>query len=148
GRAARRAIAIARRARLRGEQVKALGCAGLVAMGQRRHEVARQYFEEALALTLLHAPEDAARSRVYLLDALGRLGREDEARAHWRAAMDEVEREDARGRRTKESWVRTGWGAALVELGHFEEAREVLDVPAVHDAIHDDPLPGLSARRR
>src|SRR5690606_4066878 len=94
GRAARRAIAIARRARLRGEQVKALGCAGLVAMGQRRHDVARGYFEEALALTLLHAPEDAARSRVYLLDALGRLGREDEARAHWRAAMDEVERDD------------------------------------------------------
>ncbi len=146
-RAARRAVTIARRARLRGEWIKALGCAGLVAMGQGRWEKARAVFEEALAMTLVHAPSSAARSRVYLLDALGRLGRGREARAEWISAMEEVEEGDARARREKEAWVRTGWGGALVSMGLDREAIEVLDVAAVHDAIHDHPLPGLLARR-
>jgi tetratricopeptide (TPR) repeat protein len=145
--AAKRAIVIARRARLRGEWIKALGCAGLVAMGQGRWEKARAAFDEALALTLVHAPSSAARSRVYLLDALGRLGREREARNEWLSAMEEVADGDARARREKEAWVRTGWGGALVSMRLHHEALEVLDVPAVHDAIHDHPLPGLLARR-
>lgn len=146
--AAKQAIVIARRARLRGEWIKALGCAGLVAMGQGHWERARGLFGEALAMTLAHAPSSAARSRVYLLDALGRLGREREARAEWSMAMREVEAGDARARREKEAWVRTGWGGALVCMGHYEEAIDVLDQEAVHDAIAESPLPGLLARRQ
>ncbi|AKF04864.1 S16 family serine protease [Sandaracinus amylolyticus] len=145
--AAQRAITIARRARLRGEHIKALGCAGLVEMGRRRDDAARACFDEALALTLRHAPEDAARSRVYLMEALGRLGRDAEARAMWRAAMHEVAEDEPGARGKKESWVRTGWGGALVALARWSEAREVLDVPAVHEALHEHPLPGLRARR-
>ncbi|MDQ3036697.1 MAG: hypothetical protein M3Y87_30170, partial [Myxococcota bacterium] len=108
---------------------------------------ARAAFEIALDATLAHAPGDSARSRAYLVDALGRLGREDDARAQWRAAMDEVDRGSARARRGKEAWVRTGWGGALVQLQRWREAIDVLDTPAVHQAMHDDPLPGLRARR-
>lgn len=145
--AARHAIVIARRARLRGEWIKALGCAGLVAMGQGHWEKARALFDEALAMTLVHAPSSAARSRVYLLDALGRLGREREARTEWSLAMREVEQGDARARHEKEAWVRTGWGGALVCMGRYDEAIDVLDREAVHEAITESPLPGLLARR-
>ena len=145
--AAGRAVAIARRARLRGELAKALGCAGLVALARGRHDEARDAFERALEITLRHAPHETSRGRMYLIEALGRLGDEAGARAHAEAAMLEVERTAVSGRRSKESWVRTGWGGALVALGRPEEAAEVLDVPSVHESLCDEPLPGLLARR-
>jgi tetratricopeptide (TPR) repeat protein len=146
-RAAKRAIAIARRGRLRGELIKSLGCAGLVELARDRAERAALAFEEALALTLIHAPDNVARSRVYLIDALGRLGRKEDARAQWSLASREVERGDARARRAKDAWVRTGWGGALERMGDLDEAIAVLDVPAVHQSLHEEPLPGLLARR-
>lgn len=146
-RAAARAMAIARRARLRGELIGALGCAGLVALARGRLEAARRAFHEALELTVRHKPDQAARSRTYLLDALGRLGRVEEARAQFEEAMKELEAGDPRARRAKESWLRSGWGGVLVAAGAFEEAIAVLDTPAVHESLYEDPLPGLFARR-
>lgn len=145
-RAARRAVTIARRARMRGELLKALGVEGLVAMARGDDEAALGPLEEALAITLERTPTDAARSRAYLVEALGRLGRLDEAKRHAMLALDECSAEGPRGT-AKEGWVRTSLGGALVSCARWAEARDVLSQPAVHGAIEHDPLPGLVARR-
>lgn len=147
-RAAERAVAVARGARLRGELVKALGGVGLVAMTRRRIGQAVAAFDEALVVTLSHEPLATARTRAYLVEALAAAGRAEEAAAQFRAALAELEQlPSGEGRRAKESWVRTSWGGALVQLGRPAAAVEVLDAPAVRASLVDEPLPGLWARR-
>lgn len=145
-RAAKRAVAIARRARLRGELLKSLGTEGLVTMARGDDAGALAPLEEALAITIERTPREAARSRAYLVEALGRLGRLDEARAHAEAALAECAEQGERGR-AKEAWVRTSLGLALAWNERWDETRAALDRPAVHEAIARDPLPGLVARR-
>ncbi len=146
GRAARRAVTIARRARMRGELLKALGVEGLVAMARGADDAALVPLHEALAITLERTPTDAARSRAYLVEALGRLGRLDEARRQAELALEECALDGARGH-AKEGWVRTSLGGALVACERWTEARDVLSTPDVQSAIEHDPLPGLVARR-
>lgn len=145
-RAAKRAVAIARRSRMRGELVKALGTQGLVTMARGDDEAALIPLDEALAITLERTPDEAARSRAYLVEALGRLGRVDEARAHADAALAECATQGERGR-AKAAWVRTSLGGALAWRSHWIETKAMLDHAAVHEAIARDPLPGLVARR-
>ncbi len=145
-RAAKRAVAIARRARLRGELLKSLGTAGLVAMARGDDEAALEPLEEALAITLERTPNEAARSRAYLVEALGRLGRVDEARAHADAALLECAGQGERGR-AKEAWVRTSLGGALAFGQDWAATKAALDLDVIHVAIARDPLPGLVARR-
>lgn len=141
---ARRAVRAAVRAASGRETVKALGCAGLVARARGRNLEAVRAFEAALELGLTVAPEDAARSRAYLVEALAATGDLGRAEREHRLALAEAMRE---GSPSKEAWVRTAWGGALVAAGRPEAAERVLDVPAVRDAIARTPLPGLVARR-
>jgi tetratricopeptide (TPR) repeat protein len=143
-RAAKKAARVARSARLRGELLKALGCVGLVEMSRGDAAAAIVAYEEALAVDARHRPQHMARTRAYLIEAYGAAGLAAEARAHFDAAMEEVERGDDDGR---EAWVRTSWGGALVALDQEREAVEVLDDPSVRASVADDPLPGLIARR-
>lgn len=145
-RAAKRSVAIARRARLRQELFKALGVEGLIAMARGRSAAALAPLEEALAITIERTPDDTARSRAYLVEALGRLGRIDEALAEAGAALDECASQGERGR-AKEAWVRTSLAAALVCAERWAEVKGALEHPAVQLAIAHDPLPGLLARR-
>jgi tetratricopeptide (TPR) repeat protein len=144
--AAQRGVAIARRARLRGELYKGLGVVGLIALARGRASRAMAPLEEALEITLERTPNDTARSRAYLVEALGQLGRIDEAIAEAEVALDECATEGDRGR-AKEAWVRTSLGAALAACERWAEVRAALDRPAVLHAIAHDPLPGLTARR-
>ena len=144
--ASKRAVAIARRARLRGDLLKALGAEGLVAMARGDDEGALVPLEEALAITLERTPNDAARSRAYLVEALGHLGRMAPAREQADAALAECASDGERGR-AKEAWVRTSLGAAFAFAQSWDEVRAALEHETVHEAIARDPLPGLLARR-
>lgn len=144
--AAKHAVAIARRARLRGDLLKALGVEGLVLMARGRDEAALAPLEEALAITIERTPAHAARSRAYLVEALGRVGRIEDARAHAAAALAECAADGLRGQ-PKEAWVRTSLGGAIAFAEAWGDVMATLDHPAVHDAIARDPLPGLLARR-
>ncbi|MGF1468267.1 MAG: hypothetical protein ACFCGT_19265 [Sandaracinaceae bacterium] len=146
-RAARRGAAIARRARLRGELVKALGCVGLVALSRRRVGEAVEAFAEALALQQRHDPQGTPRSQAYLIDALGVGG--DEAGVHeaFEGAQRALARLPADVRRGQEAWVRSAFAGALLRLGQPAEAAEALDVEAVRPSLAEEPLPGLRIRR-
>jgi tetratricopeptide (TPR) repeat protein len=142
-----RAIRIARKARLRGELEKSLGCAGLIAMARGDDERALALLREALAITLERTPRNAARSRAYCVEALGHLGRVDEATEEAALALDEAAHDGGAKGRAKAAWVRTSLGSALVGNRLWRDAREALDVDEVLEAIRDEPLPGLLARR-
>lgn len=147
-RAAKRGVSVARRARLRGVLIRALGCAGLVAMSRGDVAGAVAAFEESLAVTLDFDPHRTARTRSYLIEALGAAGRWDAARRHFDEAMRELDADDDdASRRATESWVRTSWGGALLALDRPEEAVRALDVATVHTSLEEEPLPGLLARR-
>lgn len=146
--AARRAVRVARRARLRGEEIKALGCAGLVARCRARLPEAIAAFERALAIQLAHDPQGAPRTRAYLLEALGDAGHEEAARNHYEHAVQELaQTAEPTARESKESWVRTAFGGTLRRMGYAAEACAVLDHPSVHRCLFEAPLPGLLARR-
>lgn len=140
---ARRSARVAKRARLRRLHIRSLGCVGLVALSRGDVPRAITAFEESLEVTLGFEPDRTARSRAYLIEAYGAAGRADAARAHFEAAMEEIEGE----RRDQESWVRTSWAGALIALGRPEEAVTALDVDAIRRSLEDEPLPGLLARR-
>ncbi|MCB9597354.1 MAG: hypothetical protein H6719_31810 [Sandaracinaceae bacterium] len=147
-RAARDAAEVARRARLRGVLIKALGVVGLVALADGDPKAAIEAFEESLAVTLAFDPHRTARTRAYLIEAHGAAGNHAAAAAQLDAAMEELEASgDDEGRRATESWVRTSWGGALHALGRAADAVAALDVPSVHASLEGEPLPGLIARR-
>ena len=148
GRAAERGVRVARSARLRSELIKALGCAGLVAMARGRVEPAVEAFERSLEVTLAHDPHRTARTRAYLIEAHAAAGDPEQAERQFDAAMEELARVDEpEERRSRESWVRTSWGGGLVRLGRADEAVAILDVPSVRASVAEEPLPGLLARR-
>jgi tetratricopeptide (TPR) repeat protein len=134
-RAAMRSVAIAR-------------AAGLCALADGRAEAAVRLFAEALEHTLAHRPNDTARSRAYLVEALGRSGDARGARRHYELALREAEEDARRGADGKVEWVRTSYAEALHALGKSAEVLAVLDHPSVTSAIAGAPLPGLRARRR
>lgn len=141
-RAAKKSVAVARRARLRGSLIKALGTAGLVAMSQERVERAVALFRESLEVNIAHSPDRTARSRAYLIEALGRAGEASRMDAELTIALDEA-RDAARA-----SWVRTSASAAFLALDRPGDAVTVLSDPAIEASLVDEPLPGLLARRR
>jgi hypothetical protein len=104
-------------------------------------------FEEALVHTLAHRPSNAARSRAYLIEALGRAGRGKEAAREYRLALREAEDDARRGVDGKLAWVRTSYAAALLALGRTREVLAALAHPSVDAAIAGTPMPGLRARR-
>lgn len=147
-RAAERSVRVAKKARLRSELVKALGVLGLVALARGRIDRAIAAFGESLEVALAHEPQRTARTHAYLIEAYGAASEVGPAGAHFDAAMAEIGCEpEGPARRSREAWVRTSWGGALVALGRAGEAVEVLDRPAVHASILEEPLPGLLARR-
>jgi hypothetical protein len=146
-RAAGRSVSIARRARLRGELILSLGAEGLCALARGAPLEAVSVFEEALAHTLAHRPSNAARSRAYLVEALGRAGRARAAREQYVLALREADDDASRGIDGKVAWVRTSWASALLALGRDAEVVRVLSHASVERAIAETPLPGLKARR-
>jgi tetratricopeptide (TPR) repeat protein len=142
-REARRAMQAAVRSRSRRAQIKALGVIGLVEEARGAIDDAVAALEQALALGARQTPGDLARSRSYLAAVLAAGGHLRRARTEYRTALEETLQ---RGSRSEEAWVRTAFGRGLVAAGRHREAREVLDVPVIVDAIARDPLPGLSAR--
>lgn len=144
-RAAERAVRVARRARLRRELIKALGCLGLVSMARGQLARAIAAFEESLAVTLRHEPDRTARTHAYLIEAHAAAGDEAKAREHFALATRDLASSDDRN--AEEAWVRTSWGGGLLVLGRPSEAVDVLSVDCVAAAIADTPLPGLFARR-
>ena len=146
-RAAKRSVAIARRARLRGELIASLGAEGLCALAAGDAPQAVGLFAEALEHTLAHRPGDAARSRAYLIEALGRGGEARGAHKQYELALREAEDDARRGSDGKIEWVRTSYAEALFALGRSAEVLAVLDHPSVTAAIAEAPLPGLRARR-
>jgi tetratricopeptide (TPR) repeat protein len=146
-RAAERSVSIARRARLRGELILSLGAQGLCALARDEADAAVRVFEEALAHTLAHRPSNAARSRAYLVEALGRAGCARRAAREHRLALREAEDDARRGVEGKVAWVRTSYAAALLALGRARDVLDVLADPSVDAAIAEAPMPGLRARR-
>lgn len=146
-RAAQASVAIARAARLRGELIASLGAEGLCSLAAGRATQAVALFAEALEHTLAHRPSDAARSRAYLIEALGRSGEARGAHKQYELALREAEDDARRGRDGKIEWVRTSYAEALFALGQSADVLEVLDHPSVTGAIAEAPLPGLRARR-
>lgn len=145
-RAAQRSVRVARTARLRRELIKALGCLGLVSMARGRITRAIEAFEESLAVTLRHEPDRTARTHAYLIEAHAAAGDEAKARAHFAAAMRDLERQGG-DRAPQDAWVRTSWGGALLALDRPEETIDVLSTDSIEAAIAETPLPGLLARR-
>jgi len=146
-RSAARSVAIARRARLRGELIYSLGAVGLCALARGDAPRAVAAFREALDHTLAHRPSSAARSRAYLVEALGRAGDARAAREQYRLALEEAMDDAHRGVGGKVAWVRTSFAAALRALGEHAEVVRVLSDETVTTAIVETPLPGLLARR-
>jgi len=143
---AARSVAIARTARLRGELIKALGCAGLVAMSEARTADAIAAFGESLEVAERHDPTRNARTRAYLIEAHAAAGDEEGARTQAEAALAAL-RDAGEDGGSRESWVRTSWAGALLALRRPDEAIAALDVPAVRASLEEEPLPGLLARR-
>jgi len=146
-RSAARSVAIARRARLRGELIYSLGAVGLCALARGDARRAVEASREALEHTLAFRPSNAARSRAYLIEALGRAGDARAAREQYRLALREAEDDAFRGVGGKVAWVRTSFAAALRALGEHAEVVRVLSDASVTTAIAETPLPGLLARR-
>ncbi len=146
-RAARESAEVARRARLRGLLIKALGVVGLTAQAAGQVGAAVAAFEESLRVALSYDPDRTARTHAYLIGAHGAAGNFESAARYFDAAMREIEADLGDDRRFDESWVRTSWGGALHALGRPADAVRVLDSPCVHASLEDEPLPGLLARR-
>jgi tetratricopeptide (TPR) repeat protein len=140
--AAARAVARARRARLRGELYRSLGTAGIVALASGRANVAAALQREALEIVHVHAPGDCARTHAYVIEALGALGDLAAVRREMEDALSH-----SGGGRLDAAWLYTSYGGALVACGAHAEALAALEHPAVDAAIREDPLPGLLARR-
>jgi tetratricopeptide (TPR) repeat protein len=145
-RAAHASVRLAKKARLRSEVISSLGAEGLAALAEGDAQRAVLLFEESVALTLIHRPSDVARSRAYLVDALGKLGKSARAKRQYTLALEEARADTLRGRGTKEAWVRTSYACALLSLGAPKEAFLVLDDITIEAALLE-PLPGLKARR-
>ena len=145
--AAKEAIEVAQRGRLRGELLKAHGCAGLVALARGRAKRAVRHQRLALALVLAHRPSGAPRTSGYLIEALGRAHRIDEARRVYREAEALLGGSSPRRRASREAWLRIAWAGTLSFEDKHRAVRKALDSEAVHDAIQNAPLPGLIARR-
>ncbi|MBX3276151.1 MAG: hypothetical protein KF729_38215, partial [Sandaracinaceae bacterium] len=145
------AVDVARRARLRGVLIRALGVAGLVALADEDPAGAGgaiDAFEASLEVALAHDPERTARTRAYLVEAYGAAGRADDCEAAREAAMAELATmSDPEERRATESWIRTSWGGALLALARPADAVDALDHPSVRVSLEEEPLPGLLARR-
>jgi pentatricopeptide repeat protein len=145
--AAEKAIASAKRGRLRGELLKAHGCAGLVALARGRAASAVKHQRHALSIVVTHRPSGASRTAGYLIEALGRAGRLDEARETYREAKVLLGEMAERRRSSREAWLRVAWAGALSHGGEQREVARVLRDASVGRAIEETPLPGLVARR-
>ncbi|MFW5925825.1 MAG: S16 family serine protease [Myxococcota bacterium] len=138
----------ARRGRLRGGLAYALGTRGLVHLSRGEVDQAIACQEEALHHLLRHDPTYAVRTAANLVEALGRAGRTEQARARYDEGQALAERTvDPARRRTDEQWLRTRLAGALRSPEDAAEVQRVLMVPCVQDAIAQQPLPGLLARR-
>jgi len=144
---AARAVAIARRARLRGDLLKALGCAGLVETSRGRHARAVGLFREALVLTHEHRPHACTRSHAYLIQALGRSGDLAGARREHRVATRHLPDGPPDRRASDEAWLAASFAEALGACERWRDVVRLLDLPAVRAAIEGAPLPGLDLRR-
>lgn len=138
---------LAKRARLVGEEIKALGCVGLVARALGNVVDAIQAQEAALTLVHSYRPTGCARTHAYIIDALGMKGDVSRARKSFHNALDHLHGLPQRRARDHESWLRIAFGGALVRNARSREALLVLDVPCVHERIQADANPGLWARR-
>ncbi len=145
--AAEASIAAAKRGRLRGELLKAHGCAGLVALARGRAAAAVKHQKSALTIVRAHRPSGTTRTAGYLIDALGRAGRLDEARSVYGEANAMLDALPDGRRASRETWLRVAWAGALVETDALREALRVLRHETVLSAIEEMPLPGLVARR-
>lgn len=146
-RSAHTSVVLAKRARMRGELIASLGAEGLAALAQGDAQGAVKLFDESMQVTLLHRPSNAARSRAYLIEALGKSGDRARAKKEYALALAEAKSDTLRGGRTKEAWVRTSYASAQLALGAPRSALEALRDPSIDQAILDSPLPGLKARR-
>ncbi|MGE0791168.1 MAG: hypothetical protein AB7S26_36180 [Sandaracinaceae bacterium] len=144
-RAARRADAVAKRARLSRERIKALGTVGILALSRHKVGAAIAAFEESLEVGLAFEPHRVARSRAYLIDAYARAQRADDVEVQLAEAEAELDRERAAG--SERAWVRSAYAGARLALGDPAAALAALEIDEVRDAIAHDPLPGLFARR-
>ena len=140
-------VVLAKKARMRGELIASLGAEGLAALAEGDAESAVKLFDESMQDTLLHRPSNAARSRAYLIEALGKAGDRVRAEKEYALALAEAKSDTLRGGRTKEAWVRTSYASAQLALGAPKVALEALRDPTIDEAILDSPLPGLKARR-
>ena len=146
-RSAHASVVLAKKARMRGELIASLGAEGLAALAEGDAESAVKLFDESMQDTLLHRPSNAARSRAYLIEALGKSGDRVRAKKEYALALAEAKSDTLRGGRTKEAWVRTSYAGAQLALGAPKLALETLHDPTIDEAILDSPLPGLKARR-
>lgn len=144
-RAAKRAASVARKARLRRELIKALGCVGLVAMSRRRPQPAVRAFTESLDVGLEFEPDNTARTHAYLVEAYGMARDAAAVQRHFVAAESALDLVGADA--PSRAWVRTSYAGALLDLGQPGAAVDALDVEPVHDCLENAPLPGLLARR-
>lgn len=145
---ASRAVSVAQRGRLRGELLEAHGCAGLVQLSRGRAADAVGHQRAALDLVHRHRPRSCPRTHGYLVEALGRSGDLDGARAQFDVALEHLaERVEGPRRHAREAWLRTSFATALAAHERWEEVREALEADCITQAMAHDPLPGLVARR-
>ncbi len=146
--AASNAVRISQEARMRDQLIWSHGTAGLVATSLSDPEAAIEHQRSALRIALDHAPASAPRSAAYLVEALGRAGRLDEARQAFAEGLDLISRHvDGRSALSKMVWLRISFASALLEAEQHAEALEALNQPNVRDAILAQPMPGLLGRR-
>lgn len=146
--AAREAVHIARRGRLREHLIWSHGTAGLVAMSRRDNERAIEHHRKAMETALRHTPASAPRSGAYLVEALGADGRLDQARQTFELALDQIRRHvGGDSAASKTTWLRVALASAAVRNGDTEGALRALDDDDVERALSTEPQPGLQVRR-
>jgi tetratricopeptide (TPR) repeat protein len=146
-RAARAAIQIAERAHLRGELLKAHGCAGLVDLSRGEPELAVRHQRRALELVHAHRPSGCPRTHGYLIEALGEAHLLADARREHALGMQHLDDHGSSARPSREVWLHVSFAMALARGGEHAEVVGLLDTPLVREAIRTTPLPGLLARR-
>lgn len=160
---AERAIEVATRGRHQGELLKAHGCAGLVAVSSGKLEDAIAHQEKARGLARVQRPESAPRTAGYLVEALGRAGRLNDASTLYQEAERELEAlGDTPRARSMAAWLRMSFAAACYfdyarnEAAAFamhlprelaETMRDVLDHESVDAALSSQAMPGMLLRR-
>lgn len=133
---------------LRRDFIFALGTQGLVALATERVAEAVDFQTRAFEHAKEHDEVLAPRSGAYLVNALGRLDRLEDARRVYAETLALLERGPGGAARATSDgvWLRIQFAEAILDAAP-DEVRTVLQEPSVQTAVNSMPRPGLLGRR-